>query len=189
MNSLLTIGGRHFARPPGYRPGYRTLAETTKPVLDYQRALRLRLAAFPTDGDDDSLPTQVYAELMAVRQCWKQWRADAVDELNGARRQGRRAEVARISRLLARTGAGLRERVYRSAPVALPAGGELAERWALPAEQGGIAAAVNDWVAEADRYTYDDITGHEAQQFLAPWTEEGLVWATHRLQELRRWIC
>eukprot|EP00959_Pyramimonas_sp_CCMP1952_P018260 386990-Pyramimonas_sp.AAC.1 len=42
--------------------------------------------------------------------------ADTVDELNEARRQGRRAEVARLSRVLAGTGVGPRKRDYRGAP-------------------------------------------------------------------------
>eukprot|EP00959_Pyramimonas_sp_CCMP1952_P380007 7960739-Pyramimonas_sp.AAC.1 len=92
---------------------------------------------------------------------------DTVDELNQARRHGRSAEVARLSRLLAGTGVGPRKRDYRRAPVALPTGEELAERWSLPAGEGGMAATHIDWVQQAEDYVYHDVTGQEAQQFIA----------------------
>eukprot|EP00959_Pyramimonas_sp_CCMP1952_P463737 9485444-Pyramimonas_sp.AAC.1 len=51
-----------------------------------------------------------------------------------------------------------------------------------------MAAASVEWLKGADDYVYDDAAGQEAHQFIAPWTEEGAAWATHRTQEIRRWI-
>eukprot|EP00959_Pyramimonas_sp_CCMP1952_P417167 8740276-Pyramimonas_sp.AAC.1 len=51
-----------------------------------------------------------------------------------------------------------------------------------------MAATHIDWVQQAEDYIYHDVTGQEAQQFIAPWTEEGLSWAKRRLSELRDWL-